>query len=152
MQWSAKKLDKKDFWGKSDPFLVFLKSNEDGRHTLHTFEKLRGFSLPIWQACAAGLFFVVCLTVTFCIQIWESVGDGADFTTVHKTEVVKNNLSPTWRPCVIKSTTLCSGDPDRPLKVQCYDWDSDGSHDLIGEFSCTLRTLQKGPCAENVYQ
>ncbi|EEC13238.1 copine, putative, partial [Ixodes scapularis] len=105
MQWSAKKLDKKDFRGKSDPFLVFLKSNEDG-----------------------------------------------SFTTVHKTEVVKNNLSPTWRPCVIKSTTLCSGDPDRPLKVQCYDWDSDGSHDLIGEFSCTLRTLQKGPCAENVYQ
>ncbi|CAN8032545.1 unnamed protein product [Ixodes persulcatus] len=105
MQWSAKKLDKKDFRGKSDPFLVFLKSNEDG-----------------------------------------------SFTTVHKTEVVKNNLSPTWRPCVIKSTSLCSGDPDRPLKVQCYDWDSDGSHDLIGEFSCTLRTLQKGPCAENVYQ
>lgn len=31
MQFCANKLDKKDFFGKSDPFLVFHRSNEDGR-------------------------------------------------------------------------------------------------------------------------
>lgn len=31
MQFCANKLDKKDFFGKSDPFLVFYRSNEDGR-------------------------------------------------------------------------------------------------------------------------
>ncbi|EEC13239.1 copine, putative, partial [Ixodes scapularis] len=154
MQWSAKKLDKKDFWGKSDPFLVFLKSNEDGSFTtVHKTEVVKNNLSPTWRPC-------VIKSTTLCsgdpdrplkVQCYDWDSDGS-FTTVHKTEVVKNNLSPTWRPCVIKSTTLCSGDPDRPLKVQCYDWDSDGSHDLIGEFSCTLRTLQKGPCAENVYQ
>lgn len=25
-----------------------------------------------------------------------------------------------------------------PLQVTCYDWDSDGSHDLIGHFTTTL--------------
>ena len=30
MQWCGKKLDKKDFFGKSDPFLLFYRSNEDG--------------------------------------------------------------------------------------------------------------------------
>eukprot|EP00070_Physeter_catodon_P018707 XP_023978528.1 copine-8 isoform X2 [Physeter catodon] len=32
MQFCANKLDKKDFFGKSDPFLVFYRSNEDGSH------------------------------------------------------------------------------------------------------------------------
>lgn len=30
LQFSANKLDKKDFFGKSDPFMVFYRSNEDG--------------------------------------------------------------------------------------------------------------------------
>lgn len=30
MQFCANKLDKKDFFGKSDPFMVFFRSNEDG--------------------------------------------------------------------------------------------------------------------------
>lgn len=32
MQLCANKLDKKDFFGKSDPFLVFYRSNEDGTY------------------------------------------------------------------------------------------------------------------------
>uniref|UniRef100_A0A8C1P6Y1 Copine 8 n=1 Tax=Cyprinus carpio TaxID=7962 RepID=A0A8C1P6Y1_CYPCA len=32
MQFCGNKLDKKDFFGKSDPFLVFYRSNEDGTH------------------------------------------------------------------------------------------------------------------------
>ena len=31
LQFCGKKLDKKDFFGKSDPYLLFYKSNEDGR-------------------------------------------------------------------------------------------------------------------------
>ncbi|KAJ3596315.1 hypothetical protein NHX12_002724 [Muraenolepis orangiensis] len=32
LQFCGNKLDKKDFFGKSDPFLVFYRSNEDGSH------------------------------------------------------------------------------------------------------------------------
>ena len=31
LQFDGQKLDKKDFFGKSDPFLVISRSNEDGR-------------------------------------------------------------------------------------------------------------------------
>lgn len=41
MQLCANKLDKKDFFGKSDPFLVFYRSNEDGTYARDTpFEAL----------------------------------------------------------------------------------------------------------------
>lgn len=34
LQFCANKLDKKDFFGKSDPFMVFYRSNEDGTWVL----------------------------------------------------------------------------------------------------------------------
>lgn len=41
MQLCANKLDKKDFFGKSDPFLVFYRSNEDGTWvTIHSYGTL----------------------------------------------------------------------------------------------------------------
>uniref|UniRef100_A0A6I8SQF0 Copine VIII n=1 Tax=Xenopus tropicalis TaxID=8364 RepID=A0A6I8SQF0_XENTR len=70
MQFCANKLDKKDFFGKSDPFLVFYRSNEDGR----------------------------------------------------------------------------------TIKVEVYDWDRDGSHDFIGEFTTSYRELSRGQSQFNVYE
>ncbi|XP_045385759.1 copine-9 isoform X4 [Lemur catta] len=70
MQLCANKLDKKDFFGKSDPFLVFYRSNEDG-------------------------------------------------TTV---------------------------------KIDVYDWDRNGSHDFIGEFTTSYRELSKAQNQFTVYE
>mgnify|MGYP001791729750 CR=1 FL=1 len=47
-------------------------------------------------------------------------------TVVHKTEVVKNSLNPVWRELSIPVSELCNGNWDRPVRVECYDWDSDG--------------------------
>uniref|UniRef100_A0A671YHT0 Copine-3 n=1 Tax=Sparus aurata TaxID=8175 RepID=A0A671YHT0_SPAAU len=96
LELEAKNLDKKDTFGKSDPFLEFFKKGDDGK----------------WQL-------------------------------VHRTEVVKNNLSPTWRKFTVPLQTFCSSDLDRPLKVDCSDHDSDGSHDLIGSFTTKASDLQK---------
>ncbi|XP_069621098.1 copine-8 isoform X2 [Ranitomeya imitator] len=105
MQFCANKLDKKDFFGKSDPFLVFFRSNEDG-----------------------------------------------SFTICHKTEVVKNTLNPVWQAFKIPVRALCNGDFDRTIKVEVYDWDRDGSHDYIGEFSTSYRELSRGQSQFNVYE
>ncbi|XP_073184495.1 copine-8 isoform X2 [Lepidochelys kempii] len=70
MQFCANKLDKKDFFGKSDPFLVFYRSNEDGR----------------------------------------------------------------------------------TIKIEVYDWERDGSHDFIGEFTTSYRELSRGQSQFNVYE
>ncbi|PSN40823.1 Copine-8 [Blattella germanica] len=49
MQFSGVKLDKKDFFGKSDPFLVFHKSMESGDYVVvHKTEK---FSIPVRSLC-----------------------------------------------------------------------------------------------------
>ncbi|XP_038580168.1 copine-3-like isoform X1 [Micropterus salmoides] len=91
----ARKLDNKDFFGKSDPYLEFYKQTETG-----------------WQLA-------------------------------HRTEVVKNNLNPTWKPFRIPLQSLCGGDLDKPIKVECYDYDNDGSHDLIGTFETTMTRLKE---------
>ncbi|KAM9445060.1 copine-9 isoform 2-T2 [Clarias gariepinus] len=105
MQFCANKLDKKDFFGKSDPFLVFYRSNEDGT-----------------------------------------------FTICHKTEVIKNTLNPVWQPFTIPVRALCNGDYDRTVKIDVYDWDRDGSHDFIGEFTTSYRELSRGQSQFNVYE
>uniref|UniRef100_A0A669BFT5 Copine Va n=1 Tax=Oreochromis niloticus TaxID=8128 RepID=A0A669BFT5_ORENI len=105
MQFCANKLDKKDFFGKSDPFMVFYRSNEDGT-----------------------------------------------FTICHKTEVVKNTLNPVWEPFSIPVRALCNGDYDRTIKVEVYDWDRDGSHDFIGEFTTSFKELCRGQNQLNVYE
>uniref|UniRef100_A0A8C6WJA2 Copine Vb n=1 Tax=Neogobius melanostomus TaxID=47308 RepID=A0A8C6WJA2_9GOBI len=105
MQFCANKLDKKDFFGKSDPFMVFFRSNEDGT-----------------------------------------------FTICHKTEVVKNTLNPVWKEFAIPVRALCNGDFDRTIKVEVYDWDRDGSHDFIGDFTTSYRELARGQSQFNVYE
>uniref|UniRef100_A0A3B3BQ44 Copine I n=1 Tax=Oryzias melastigma TaxID=30732 RepID=A0A3B3BQ44_ORYME len=96
MELEAKNLDKKDTFGKSDPFLEIFKEGEGGK----------------WQL-------------------------------VHRTEVVKNNLNPSWKKFTVPLHTFCSGDLEKPLKVDCSDHDSDGSHDLIGSFTTKVSELQK---------
>ncbi|XP_065287262.2 copine-8-like isoform X5 [Dermacentor albipictus] len=79
MQWQGKKLDKKDWFGKSDPFLEFYRVSEDN-----------------------------------------------SYTAVFRTEVVKRQLNPTWRPFTIQMQQLSGGDQDRTIRVACYDWDLGG--------------------------
>ena len=95
LQFSGTHLDKKDLFGKSDPYLEFHRANKDGSYSL-----------------------------------------------VHKTEVLKNTLNPVWPPFTISANSLGRGEDSCPVKVICYDWDNDGSHDLIGEFTTTLGELQ----------
>uniref|UniRef100_A0A8D0CFZ1 Copine III n=1 Tax=Scleropages formosus TaxID=113540 RepID=A0A8D0CFZ1_SCLFO len=100
----ARKLDNKDFFGKSDPYLEFYKQTETA-----------------WQLA-------------------------------HRTEVVKNNLNPTWRPFQIPLQSLCGGDMDKPIKVECYDYDNDGSHDLIGIFETNMTRLLQASRASPCYE
>ena len=45
--------------------------------------------------------------------------------------------------------TLCNGDLDRNLKVECFDHNMNGNHSLIGEFFVTVRQLLEGPGPSN---
>ncbi|KAK3577893.1 hypothetical protein CHS0354_008288 [Potamilus streckersoni] len=105
LQFKGINLDKKDFFGKSDPYLEFSRANEDG-----------------------------------------------SFTLTHRTEVIKNTLNPTWAPFQVMARTLCNGDPDRTIRVQCLDWNRSGRPDFIGEFNTNFRELTKGDSSKNHFQ
>eukprot|EP00094_Tigriopus_californicus_P005011 TCALIF_04825-PA protein Name:"Similar to Gusb Beta-glucuronidase (Mus musculus)" AED:0.10 eAED:0.10 QI:0/0/0/0.71/1/1/7/0/1725 len=93
-QLAAEKVDKKDMFGKSDPYCVLSKSGPQG-----------------------------------------------SFIVVHRSETIKKTLNPVWAPVVVPVVDVCNGDYDRQLKLEVYDWDSNGSHDFIGSFTTTLKDL-----------
>merc|ERR1719450_395963 len=103
IQFVGKKLDKKDWFGSSDPFLQISRANERP----------------------------------------------GDFTLVHRTEHINNNINPTWKKFTIPLRTLCNGDLDRNLKIECFDYNNSGNHSFIGEFYVTANQLMKGPNSEN---
>ncbi|GAB1603194.1 copine-3-like isoform X2 [Argonauta hians] len=92
---AAEDLDKKDFFGKSDPFLEIYR---DYRGT------------------------------------WE---------LIHRTEVIKNNLNPRWVSFEKPMHTLCQGDHSKKLKIDCYDWNNDGSKDFIGSMCAPVETMME---------
>ena len=89
------------------------------------------------------------------LQFSRSTENG-NFVVVHRTETIKGTLSPVWAKFTIPISLLCNGDLDRNLKVECLNYNSNGSHSLLGEFYVTVRQLQMGQmssndCNQNVY-
>ncbi|XP_062917756.1 copine-3-like isoform X2 [Mobula hypostoma] len=75
------------------------------------------------------------------LEFHKQTEDGK-WQMVHRTEVIKNNLNPSWKPFKIPLRSLGNGDFQRSIKVECYDYDNDGSHDLIGIFETSMSKLQ----------
>ncbi|XP_046878817.1 copine-8 [Hypomesus transpacificus] len=84
MQFCGNKLDKKDFFGKSDPFLVFYRSNEDGTFTIcHKTEVVKNTLNPVWQAFKIPVR-ALCngdydRTIKIEVYDWDRDGRGHDF-------------------------------------------------------------------------
>lgn len=74
------------------------------------------------------------------LVISRSNEDGSH-SVVAKTEFARCGTNPIWRPIHIRVTTLCNGDYDRNIKIDCYDHRNSGSHKLIGTCHTSLRTL-----------
>jgi hypothetical protein len=60
---------------------------------------------------------------------------------VFRSTIIKDNLSPHWRESVVELSTLCDGQLDLPIQVQVFDYEKDGSHDLMGEFETSVSGL-----------
>lgn len=101
LQFSAKNLQKMSFFGKSDPFFIISRMNED-----------------------------------------------QTFTAVYTSEVCKHTLECTWKPFNISSQQFCNGDPLRPIKIECWDYQKSGKHILKGSFMTKLESFKKGTTFE----
>ncbi|XP_071692312.1 protein BONZAI 1-like [Rutidosis leptorrhynchoides] len=87
-------LDNKDFFSKSDPFLVISK------------HAVSGATIPICR-----------------------------------TEVLKNNLKPEWKPINLNISQI--GSKDSPLIIECFNFNSSGKHDLLGKVEKSLAELEQ---------
>ncbi|KAI2648092.1 Copine-8 [Labeo rohita] len=91
MQFCGNKLDKKDFFGKSDPFLVFYRSNEDGTFTIcHKTEVVKNTLDPVWQAfkipvraLCNGDYDSTQINFTVAIDFTASNGNPSQPTSLH---------------------------------------------------------------------
>eukprot|EP00522_Entomoneis_paludosa_P012126 CAMPEP_0172447842 /NCGR_PEP_ID=MMETSP1065-20121228/7025_1 /TAXON_ID=265537 /ORGANISM="Amphiprora paludosa, Strain CCMP125" /LENGTH=575 /DNA_ID=CAMNT_0013199213 /DNA_START=83 /DNA_END=1810 /DNA_ORIENTATION=+ len=69
---------------------------------------------------------------------------GLTWDNVFRSEVVKNNLNPTWKPATVELSKLCGGDLDAPIKVSVFDYESKGGHVSMGSFETTVNGLLAG--------
>ncbi|EPS66268.1 hypothetical protein M569_08509, partial [Genlisea aurea] len=58
-----------------------------------------------------------------------------------KTEVVKNNHSPRWKPLFLSVQQV--GSKDSPLVIECFDFNSNGKHVSLGKIQKSLAGLEK---------
>ncbi|KAI2800772.1 hypothetical protein RDWZM_010533 [Blomia tropicalis] len=85
---------------------------------------------------------------TFCglfrpdpfLVISRSNEDGT-FSVVTKSEPIRSSKAPIWLPINMRVRTLCNGDYERTIKIDCYDHRSNGKHVLIGSCFTSLREL-----------
>ncbi|BFZ13437.1 hypothetical protein BsWGS_16476 [Bradybaena similaris] len=82
------------------------------------------------------------------LEIFKLAQD-SHWQLIHRTEVVLNSLNPKWKPMNLSVQNLCDGDKHKPIKIDCYDHDDDGSHDFIGGFTTTLEEMMKPTSAKS---
>ncbi|CAA2935223.1 protein BONZAI 1-like [Olea europaea var. sylvestris] len=58
-----------------------------------------------------------------------------------KTEVLKNDRSPKWKSIFLNIQQI--GSKDSPIIIECFDFNSNGKHDLIGKVQKSLADLEK---------
>mmetsp|Transcript_12010 Transcript_12010/g.38183 ORF Transcript_12010/g.38183 Transcript_12010/m.38183 type:complete len:525 (-) Transcript_12010:314-1888(-) len=74
--------------------------------------------------------------------IIKRLAESGAWVPVVKSTVIKNNLNPKWPTLTTALGRVCGGDLDRPIMFDVYDYDRDGTHDLIGSTAQTsLRAL-----------
>ena len=115
-QMAAHHVDKKDLFGKSDPYVVISKDNNGLKSVVYKTEVIKNTLDPIWRVCALllSLFLAVLM---FLLLLFS-------------------------QHFLLSGFDLCSNDPHKKLTFECFDWDSDGSHDFIGAFETTVEELK----------
>ena len=74
------------------------------------------------------------------LVISRGAEDGS-FVKVWTNSRIDNNLNPAWPVSKIPIQSLCNGDIERPLKIEIWDWDSNGKHDSMGVVKTSVKSM-----------
>ncbi|GKT16392.1 Copine like protein [Aduncisulcus paluster] len=73
--------------------------------------------------------------------IYRSQEGSSAWSEVARTKVLKDTLNPIWPTIEVSIQSLCNGDVDRPVKIECYDYDKHSDHDFIGSAETTVSQM-----------
>eukprot|EP01124_Arcella_intermedia_P015485 TRINITY_DN2199_c0_g1_i6.p1 TRINITY_DN2199_c0_g1~~TRINITY_DN2199_c0_g1_i6.p1 ORF type:complete len:1061 (-),score=210.50 TRINITY_DN2199_c0_g1_i6:188-3025(-) len=109
---AARDIDRKDMTGTSDPYFVILS------RPYPTISKPYHWNLD---------------------QDLKMNPPESSKVPIFKSEVIKKNLKPVWKPFELNVSEF--GGYDNPLIIQIWDHERSGIHNYVGEFETTLREL-----------
>lgn len=93
------------------------------------------FSVEIWIPKAFPPESLLILTLLLFIYHDEMI---LSRVPMHRSEFIKNNLSPLWNETKLDLSTLCDGDVDMALRLVVYDHEGSGKHKLIGSVETSV--------------
>ncbi len=150
-----------DTFGKSDPFYRLSRLNEDGtaipmfksevimktlNPTVGGARRLcdrgcRLLALP-GVACAAtlGAGAGTCTSSRPCDHTWAN---GATHGCLSALPPLPCTATVQWKPATTSMQMMCNGDPYRPVLLEVFDWNKDGTHDLIGSATTSVDDLNR---------
>eukprot|EP00797_Seminavis_robusta_P013249 Sro203_g085550.2 (1643) ;mRNA; f:11193-16121 len=65
------------------------------------------------------------------------------FQAVHTSEEVASNLNPRWKKAEVSLKALCDLDINKPIRIQCDDWEPSDRHNPMGYFDTSVADLLK---------
>jgi len=66
---------------------------------------------------------------------------GSEWNIVYRSQVIPNNLNPSWKEDNIKLSILCGDNLDLPILCSVWDHEKDGKHTSMGQFQTTVNGL-----------
>ncbi|GMJ13994.1 hypothetical protein like AT5G61910 [Hibiscus trionum] len=127
-------------------------SQHRGKLTVHTEECFSSKTTAEMTLSCLDLEFKDLFSKSDPFLVISKLVESGISIPVCKTEVLKNDHNPTWMPVFLNIQQVAS--KDSPLVIECFNFNSNGKHDLIGKVQKSLEDLEKlhsGKEGENLF-
>ena len=120
------------------------KNKESGTVTIKAEKSGKSHNKIFWQWSGAKIMNTgSCFVQTNPFLKFLKIRTG-DELLVQKTKAMKKNLNPIWDMEEIEDYKLCSGDYNKPFRIECWDEKSNGNHKLIGFCEANINRILGG--------